>query len=469
MSWRPPTSLERQLLDATRKDWPELIPLARVLSLAPRIEPLLLRNARCRFLPGEPAALESQLWFSALVAARDTREIIMHPGIAWELAQEFPDPPNGTAVPTSHGDEGPLPSITEVWNFTCDHTRHWPPEDRLERDLRYHALRGDDHELDRGLRAILADIAAGTGAANDQQRQLKLARLAKRTLPLIRPALGTHSLDSAKLVAQYAALALGDGGDWSDLIGPPLALPRYLDQRLPSPPIRARLGVEVRGGPKGSAALHLTDPSATPDVISFPSQLPARLHVAPAGQAGNWHKVTRGTRIPLGTGDHTLRLTTLDGRQWAYVSQRQNRYISAKIVMVGDSGVGKTGLVWRLAQDKFIAHESSHVQRLWRLDQLGSKLPDGTQCEAVLWDLAGQPDYRLVHALFLNDTDLVLLVFDPTRENDPLRGVEYWLRQLGYVDTNRHEPSMTGPSRVPPPIILVAARTDRGHARLTDE
>jgi hypothetical protein len=49
---------------------------------------------------------------------------------------------------------------------------------------------------------------------------------------------------------------------------------------------------------------------------------------------------------------------------------------------------------------------------------------------AVLWDLAGQPDYRLIHALFLDDADLVLVLFDPTHDHEPLRGVEYWLRHI---------------------------------------
>ena len=90
-------------------------------------------------------------------------------------------------------------------------------------------------------------------------------------------------------------------------------------------------------------------------------------------------------------------------------------------------------------------------QQFWPLVELSAVRDDGAECEAVLWDLAGQPDYRLVHALFLDDADLGLLLFDPTRDDDPLRGVEYWVGQLG-ADT---------------PTVLVAARSDRGSARLT--
>ena len=84
-------------------------------------------------------------------------------------------------------------------------------------------------------------------------------------------------------------------------------------------------------------------------------------------------------------------------------------YTSAKIVLVGDSGVGKTGLGWRLAHGEFREHASTHGQQFWLLDQLSQTRSDGAQCEAVVWDLAGQPDYRLTHALFLDDADLTLV------------------------------------------------------------
>lgn len=140
-------------------------------------------------------------------------------------------------------------------------------------------------------------------------------------------------------------------------------------------------------------------------------------------------------------------------------------YTTAKVVLVGDSGVGKTGLGWRLAHGEFREHSSTHGQQFWLLNQLGTQRSDGTACEAILWDLAGQPDYRLIHALFLDDADVALIVFDPTRDKDPLGGVEYWIKQLplhrglvGGGDSNRIGRCTA---------ILVAARTDRGVGRLS--
>jgi GTPase SAR1 family protein len=147
-------------------------------------------------------------------------------------------------------------------------------------------------------------------------------------------------------------------------------------------------------------------------------------------------------------------------------AQEATTYTSAKIVLVGDSGVGKTGLGWRLAHGEFKEHASSHGQQFWVLDQLSSRHADGTQCEAVLWDLAGQPDYRMIHALLLDDADMALLLFDPTERDDPLHGVEFWLRQL---QGSRSRVDRDSGSRTAPPTLLVAARCDRGTATLTRE
>jgi len=150
-------------------------------------------------------------------------------------------------------------------------------------------------------------------------------------------------------------------------------------------------------------------------------------------------------------------------------------YATARIVLVGDSGVGKTGLGWRLAHGDFKEHSSTHGQQFWPLGQLERVREDGTQCEAILWDLAGQPDYRLTHGLFIDGADLALLVFDPTTVDNPLRSAEYWLEQLRGAQHGRG-PAMPSPDAFQEgtdrrwcPVILVAARADRGVGWLSSD
>lgn len=129
-------------------------------------------------------------------------------------------------------------------------------------------------------------------------------------------------------------------------------------------------------------------------------------------------------------------------------------YTTAKLVLVGDSGVGKTGLGWRLAHGDFKEHASTHGQQFWSIPQLGLKREDGTDCEAVLWDLAGQHIYRQVHSIFLENVTAALVLFDPTNRQDPLKGAQFWIEQL------------RGNGKLPP-TVLVGARVDRGAPSLS--
>jgi small GTP-binding protein len=132
------------------------------------------------------------------------------------------------------------------------------------------------------------------------------------------------------------------------------------------------------------------------------------------------------------------------------------RYTTAKLVLVGDSGVGKTGLGWRVAHGTFKEHASTHGQQFWVIPRLGQLRRDGTQCEAVLWDLAGQHVYRSVHSIFLDNVDAALMVFDPSNRQDPLKGAQFWLEQL------------KGKGQLPP-TVLVGARVDRGSSVLSQQ
>jgi small GTP-binding protein len=131
-------------------------------------------------------------------------------------------------------------------------------------------------------------------------------------------------------------------------------------------------------------------------------------------------------------------------------------HTTGKIVLVGDHSVGKSALGYRMIHERFETQESTHGQRFWPFPALGKRRTDGTECEAILWDFAGQPDYRLVHALFVDDADLALVLFDAADLHDPLHGVGFWLKQL-----------QTGQDRCP--IVLVAAQTDRGSCTLTHD
>ncbi len=83
--------------------------------------------------------------------------------------------------------------------------------------------------------------------------------------------------------------------------------------------------------------------------------------------------------------------------------------------------------------------------------------------EILLWDLAGQPGYRLIHQLHLGEVAVALLVFDSRSETDPFAGVKHWVRALAQARR------LEGSSAVPLRAYLVAARADRGGVAVTRE
>jgi GTPase SAR1 family protein len=139
------------------------------------------------------------------------------------------------------------------------------------------------------------------------------------------------------------------------------------------------------------------------------------------------------------------------------VSSDSRRYVNAKVLLLGDTGVGKSGLGLVLSGQEYQATDSTHGRQVWTFDNSEVEIPDwGTQTrEVLLWDLAGQPGYRLVHQLHLNEIAVALLVFDSRSEIDPFSGVKHWVRALAQA---RRLEETTVPLRT----YLVAARADRG-------
>ena len=141
------------------------------------------------------------------------------------------------------------------------------------------------------------------------------------------------------------------------------------------------------------------------------------------------------------------------------------QYTNAKVLLIGDTGVGKSGLAIRLTAGAFEPTYSTDAHWATQL-----RLPDKTELdvkaegrdgvrenrEIWLWDFAGQADYRLIHQLFMDETSLAVLVFNPQSEN-PFDGLGQWDRDMETASRRRFGK------------LLVAARCDRGGLTVSRE
>eukprot|EP00455_Lapot_gusevi_P035297 TRINITY_DN3908_c0_g2_i2.p1 TRINITY_DN3908_c0_g2~~TRINITY_DN3908_c0_g2_i2.p1 ORF type:complete len:210 (+),score=63.78 TRINITY_DN3908_c0_g2_i2:112-741(+) len=104
-----------------------------------------------------------------------------------------------------------------------------------------------------------------------------------------------------------------------------------------------------------------------------------------------------------------------------------------KIVVIGDSGVGKSNLLLRFADDTFIDSYITTIGvdfrfRTVHINQKAVKLQ--------IWDTAGQDRYRTINAAFYRHANGVILVYDVTNR-ETFDHVEGWLKEaLQYSDAN---------------------------------
>jgi small GTP-binding protein len=128
----------------------------------------------------------------------------------------------------------------------------------------------------------------------------------------------------------------------------------------------------------------------------------------------------------------------------------QAQYTNAKVLLVGDTGVGKSGLAERLVNKQFVPTKSSHARRAHILESKVVQEPGGVSLhqETVLWDLAGQPAYRLVHQLSLEDAALACVLFDCRNETNPFEGAAYWSQVLDQARTNTKLKKLLVASRI---------------------
>ena len=178
-------------------------------------------------------------------------------------------------------------------------------------------------------------------------------------------------------------------------------------------------------------------------------------------RAGMQFAPTTDRLLTLGPAGKVARLWALDRSTIA--ARREvpatTHYANAKVVLLGDQTVGKTGLGMVLAGDDWEKTDSTHRRNVWLIQSSEHSGAQPERRETYLWDLAGQPGYRLLHQLHLSDVAVAAVVFDARNEVDPLAGVRHWVRALRLAERDSGAV----------PRLLVSARVDRGGPAISDE
>ncbi|CAI0449184.1 unnamed protein product [Linum tenue] len=104
-----------------------------------------------------------------------------------------------------------------------------------------------------------------------------------------------------------------------------------------------------------------------------------------------------------------------------------------KLVLIGDSGVGKSNLLSRFTKNEFNLESKSTIGVEFATKSLSI---DGKVIKAQIWDTAGQERYRAITSAYYRGAVGALLVYDVTRHST-FENVARWLKELrDHTDPN---------------------------------
>lgn len=103
-----------------------------------------------------------------------------------------------------------------------------------------------------------------------------------------------------------------------------------------------------------------------------------------------------------------------------------NRVCHFKLVLLGDSAVGKSCLVVRFVRDEFFEFQEPTIGAAFLTQTVA--LDDAT-VKFEIWDTAGQERYRSLAPMYYRGAAAAIVVFDITKK-DSFNGAKSWVKEL---------------------------------------
>ena len=97
-----------------------------------------------------------------------------------------------------------------------------------------------------------------------------------------------------------------------------------------------------------------------------------------------------------------------------------------KVILIGDSGVGKTNIMSKYLKNQFLEESKATIGV-----EFGSKIfnEQGHKIKAQIWDTAGQERYKAITSAYYKGSKGALIVYDITRK-DSFTNLEKWVNEL---------------------------------------
>lgn len=108
------------------------------------------------------------------------------------------------------------------------------------------------------------------------------------------------------------------------------------------------------------------------------------------------------------------------------MSDNTKKKIQCKLILVGDSGVGKTCIINRYLKRSTLNVEAT-LSTSWytKYEKINNY-----ELAFQIWDTVGQEQYRSLNTLFFKDAHICLIVFDITRKESFSNIKNYWYESI---------------------------------------
>jgi len=127
---------------------------------------------------------------------------------------------------------------------------------------------------------------------------------------------------------------------------------------------------------------------------------------------------------------------------------------SLKLLIIGESGVGKSSLMLRFTEDQFEDAQCTTIGVDFKTKMINV---DDTKFKLCIWDTAGQERFRTLTSSFYRDAVGAILMYDVTNRTT-FDKLEMWVNEL---EINGNKPNIVK--------MLVGNKIDRAERQVTRE
>mmetsp|Transcript_19708 Transcript_19708/g.62484 ORF Transcript_19708/g.62484 Transcript_19708/m.62484 type:complete len:220 (-) Transcript_19708:76-735(-) len=143
-------------------------------------------------------------------------------------------------------------------------------------------------------------------------------------------------------------------------------------------------------------------------------------------------------------------------------SRMQYDYL-VKLLLIGDSGVGKSNLLSKFTDDKFLPHMAQTIGMDFKVKMLEL---GGRRMKLQIWDTAGQERFQTITQQYYRNAMGIILVYDATNE-ESFNSIRRWAVQIAAYGTEGTDRLLVG-NKADCDLQHLAVDPSRGQA-LADE